>query len=246
MARPRKADADELIQLVDSYFTTEAAGDPSKLKCSFLERFAARNGKDIKAYDFRRYPEVRERMEELKAMVLNENGMQMLQGNSYKSLDITRVLKARRDPDELREILGEMDGYWKQVYEKCIALSRKNMEFQKTIRQLQNDNAALAQDIQVKETGVDGISKENNKLVAENRYLRKMLKTYLYPAVANEILKQENLLGNPDTEVTGTAMENLADGRIPVSFSEAVSVDRKERSREEELLQRMWAETGKM
>lgn len=39
MVRPRKASADELIQLVDSYFTTEAAGDPSKLKCSFLERF---------------------------------------------------------------------------------------------------------------------------------------------------------------------------------------------------------------
>ena len=95
MARPRKADADELIQLVDSYFTTEAAGDPSKLKCSFLERFAARNGRDIKAYDFRRYPEVRERMEELKAMVLNENGMQMLKGNSYKSLDI--VLSSELD-----------------------------------------------------------------------------------------------------------------------------------------------------
>ncbi len=246
MARPRKADADELIQLVDSYFTTEAAGDPSKLKCSFLERFAARNGKDIKAYDFRRYPEVRERMEELKAMVLNENGMPMLQGNSYKSLDINRVLKARRDPDELREIIGEMDGYWKQIYEKCIALSGKNMEFQKTIRQLQNDNAALAQSFQIKKTDADGISRENNKLVAENRYLRKMLKTYLYPAVANEILKQENLLENPDTEVTGAAMEKLADGRIPASFPEAVSADRKARSRAEELLQRMWEETGEM
>ena len=196
MARPRKADADELIQLVDSYFTTEAAGDPSKLKCSFLERFAARNGRDIKAYDFRRYPEVRERMEELKAMVLNENGMQMLKGNSYKSLDIASVLKARRDPDELRKVLGEMDTYWKQVYEKCISLSRENIEFQNTIRQLKNDNSAFAQSVQAKETDTGRILWEKNKLAAENRYLRKMLKTYLYPAVANEILKQENLLEN--------------------------------------------------
>lgn len=246
MARPRKADADELIQLVDSYFTTEAAGDPSKLKCSFLERFAARNGKDIKAYDFRRYPEVRERMEELKAMVLNENGMQMLKGNSYKSLDIASVLKARRDPDELRKVLGEMDAYWKQVYEKCISLSRENMEFQNTIRQLKNDNSAFAQSVQAKETDTGRILWEKNKLAAENRYLRKMLKTYLYPAVANEILKQENLLENPDTEVTEAAMERMADVGIPASFSEAVSADRKMRSREEELLQRMWKETGEM
>lgn len=246
MARPRKADADELIQLVDSYFTTEAAGDPSKLKCSFLERFAARNGKDIKAYDFRRYPEVRERMEELKAMVLNENGMQMLKGNSYKSLDIASVLKARRDPDELRKVLGEMDAYWKQVYEKCISLSRENMEFQNTIRQLKNDNSAFAQSVQAKETDTGRILWEKNKLAAENRYLRKMLKTYLYPAVANEILKQENLLENPDTEVTEAAMERMADVGIPASFSETVSADRKMRSREEELLQRMWKETGEM
>ena len=246
MARPRKADADELIQLVDYYFTTEAAGDPSKLKCSFLERFAARNGKDIKAYDFRRYPEVRERMEELKAMVLNENGMQMLKGNSYKSLDIASVLKARRDPDELRKVLGEMDTYWKQVYEKCISLSRENIEFQNTIRQLKNDNSAFAQSVQAKETDTGRILWEKNKLAAENRYLRKMLKTYLYPAVANEILKQENLLENPDTEVTEAAMERMADAGIPPSFSKAVSADRKMRSREEELLQRMWKETGEM
>lgn len=246
MARPRKADADELIQLVDSYFTTEAAGDPSKLKCSFLERFAARNGKDIKAYDFRRYPEVRERMEELKAMVMNENGMQMLQGNSYKSLDIACVLKARRDPDELRKVLGEMDAYWKQVYEKSISLSRKNMEFQNTIRQLKSDNSAFVQSAQAKEIDTDRILWEKNKLVAENRYLRKMLKTYLYPAVANEILKQENLLENPDTEVTEVAVERMADAGIPASFSEAVSADRRVRSREEELLQRMWKETGEM
>ena len=31
MARPRKAETEEMIQIVDSYFTSEAAGDPSKL-----------------------------------------------------------------------------------------------------------------------------------------------------------------------------------------------------------------------
>lgn len=40
--------------------------------------------------------------------------------------------------------------------------------------------------------------------------------------MANEILKQENLLENPDTEVNGVAMEKLVDGRIPVSFPEGV------------------------
>ena len=77
MARPKKIDTEQLVRLVDSYFTTEAAGDSSKLKCSMLEVFANRNGIEVKAYDFRRNQKVRNRIEELKQLVLEENGMQM-------------------------------------------------------------------------------------------------------------------------------------------------------------------------
>ena len=54
MARPKKTDSDELVAIVDSFFTTEAAGNPAKLKCSLLEEYSARIGKPAKAYDFRR------------------------------------------------------------------------------------------------------------------------------------------------------------------------------------------------
>ena len=67
-----------------------------------------------------------------------------------------------------------------------------------------------------------------------------MLRTYLYPALANEILADENQLKNPETEVTAQAKEKLIDGKFPSAASAAYAGDRKMISREEELLRQMW------
>lgn len=246
MARPRKTDTGELIQIVDSFFTTEAAGDPSKLKCSLLEGFASRMGKAARAYDFRRDTQVRARMEELKSMVLNENGMQMLNGSAYKSMDIEKVLRSRRDPDELRKVLGDLDSYWKQVYDRSVSVADKNRELQKKMRQMEDDMKASGKKTQAAESGMRESGAEKNKLVKENRYLRKMLKTYLYPALANEILRQENMLANPDTEVADKAKNRLVDGRFPSGLKEAVAGDMEIQAVEDRLLAQMWEEMGQV
>ena len=64
MARPRKLNDAEMLKIVDSFY--EGNGDPSMLKCSFLEEYAVSIGIDVKAYDFRRNTAVRARMGELR------------------------------------------------------------------------------------------------------------------------------------------------------------------------------------
>ncbi len=244
MARPKKTDSDELVTLVDSFFTTEAAGNPAKLKCSLLEEYAARLGKAAKAYDFRRDEKVRNRIDELKALVRNENGLGMQLGNPYKSLDVEKLMRARRDPDELRAALGELDAYWRYVYESTLqerqeaeAGAAEKRTLEEKCRILQEENDALRKDHL-------SIRSETRHLAVENRYLRKMLRTYLYPALANEILAEENQLKDPDTEVTPQAKEKMIDGKFPSALGAAISEDRKILSREEELLHQMWEEIG--
>lgn len=239
MARPRKMETEEMIRLVDSYFTTEAAGNPAKLKCSCLEGFAERNGYKAKAYDFRRNAKVRAHMEELAAMVLNENGMQMMLGDAYKSMDVSRMLKARRDPDELRMVLGEMDDYWKQVYERSVQISGKNKELQQKLHAARKSGTELEHQLEELKAKGEENAAANNKLTAENRYLRKMLRTYLYPALANEILQQEELLENADTRITHEAGK-LIDGRFPSAFSESAAEDARQVSSGEAALEKMW------
>jgi hypothetical protein len=65
------------------------------------------------------------------------------------------------------------------------------------------------------------------------------LKTYLYPAIANEILLRENVLEQVDTVVTESAISQMADNAVPEPFSRMTAADRMIQSREEELLARM-------
>ena len=242
MARPKKTDSDELVALVDSFFTTEACGNPARLKCSLLEEYAARLGKTAKAYDFRRDEKVRNRIDELKALARNENGLGVKLGNPYKSLDVEKLMKARRDPDELRAALGELDAYWRYIYESTLQ-ARQNAEagiaekrsLEDRCRTLTEENTALRKD-------QSSIRSETRRLTVENRYLRKMLRTYLYPALANEILVEERQLKDPDTEVTPQAKEKMIDGKFPSALSAAISEDRNVLSREENLLHQMWEE----
>ncbi|MBR2562247.1 MAG: hypothetical protein IKH57_17405 [Clostridia bacterium] len=240
MARPKKTSSEDLLAIVDSFFTTEASGNPAKLKCSLLEEYAARIGKEAKAYDFRRDEKVRLRIDELKALVQNENGMGIQLGNPYKSLDVDRIMKARQDPDALRTALGELDSYWKYVYESTLQLRQEAESKATEMKKLEEKCDSFEQENIALRKNNAAVRSEARGLMTENRYLRKMLRTYLYPALANEILKEENQLKNPDTEVTPQAKEKMIDGKFPSSVSAALSDDRKVLSREEELLQMMW------
>ena len=240
MSRPKKMDSGGLVRIVESFFTTVAAGDPDMLKYSLLEQYACKAGYSVKAYDFRRDEKVRHRIDELKALVRNENGLGIQLGNPYKSLDVERLMKTRRDPDELRTALGELDAYWRYVYESTLqarqraeADAAEKRTLEEKCRVLSEENDALRKD-------QSSIRLETRHLTVENRYLRKMLRTYLYPALANEILVEERQLKDPDTEITPQAKEKMIDGKFPSALSEAVAEDRKTLSREEELLRQMW------
>ena len=242
MARPKKINTDDMIQIVNAYFKTEAAGNPDRLKCSLLEEFAERNGYSVKAYDFRRDINVRKHLEVLKQMVLDDNGMRIILGESYKNLDVNRILKVRRDPDELRKVMGEMDDYWKQVYENSIETTKKAAEFRKEKEYLKVELKSVTQRLCDYQKDSSEAVANNKALLLENRYLRKMLKTYLYPALANEILQQDNLIKNADSKVTEHAKDKLIDGKFPVALREATEVDRKIQNHEEVLLEKMWKE----
>ncbi|MCR5011510.1 MAG: hypothetical protein K6A72_04155 [Lachnospiraceae bacterium] len=242
MPRLKKLGSEEMIAIVDSFFTTEGAGNPSRLKCSVIAEYAIRNGYQLEAYDFRRDAGVRKRIDELKDMARDENGMRLLTGRAYKSLDVERILKARRDPDELRKVLAELDAYWKDVYEDSLNAVQSVQKMKKQLGVVEEQLRVVQCSLETKTSEAVGYLKQANRLEEENRYLRKHLKTHLNTAIANRILEEENLLTEAETDgyLEPSAMESMADGKIPSSFSEAVSKDRKMRNEVSAALRLMW------
>jgi hypothetical protein len=234
MARPRKISADVMLQIVDSFF--ESHGDPGKMKCSNLEEHACSLGFNIKAYDFRRSDAVRQRIEELRHSVWVNGGSEAV---AYKSMDVDALINRNNTREMMKNSLLELDEAWRGIYERAAALSSKNVSLLSTLAAKDRKIESIAAEMDSLSTRLQPLEHNERVLSAENRYLRKALREYLYPAIANEILKEENVLEQTDTDVTPAAMAALADSNMPASFSGAIELDKQMVSRSERLLNLM-------
>lgn len=222
-----------MLRIVDSYFETN--GDPSMLKCSFLEEYALSLGVNVKAYDFRRNELVRKRMEELREISRTGNAGAI----AYKGMDVDAFLNRSNTKELLRNSLLELDETWRRVYERAAVLTQRNASLLADIFTKKQEAEVLTAQNSELESAYRTLKKSSNALALENRYLKRMLKQYLYPAIANEILKNENVLEQADTDVTGAAMADLVDPFVPASFPNSIAADMAVLSREEALLKRM-------
>jgi len=234
MARPKKLSTEEMLDVVNGYY--ESCGNPDRLKFSFLEEYAVSLGFDVKAYDFRRDPGVRARINELRDLSLlkSEGG-----AIAYKSLDVEALISRSRSLQSLKNELVELDETWRRIYERAVALSHKSEALTKDIRQKALECEQMGQEIDSQKSEISRLAGENREISKVNRYLKRTIRTYLYPAVANEILRSENVLEQTDTDVMPETMSALVDSETPSPFSLAIAKDREFLSREDALMRRM-------
>ena len=240
MARPRKMTTEQMLSVVDLYYATQVAGNARLMKCSLIAAYAVSLGYAADGYDFRRNPEVREQIECLKieAEVFAEEKVAV---TAFKSLDVAGLIRNNPSMAQLAKALTELNDYWKRIYDHAEQISKENSVLKKgkTEYQEEQKKSVLSQEKLTAENME--LSQRNNRLIVENRYLRKMLRTYLYPDVANEILVQEKALkGSGETKVTDAALRDMTELGAPQSLHEAVSKDISMQSEEERLLSKMW------
>ena len=88
---------------------------------------------------------------------------------------------------------------------------QEKRELDEKIRSLDDENARL------QENGRE-LLKENTALKRENVYLRRMLRTYLYPGIANQILKECGLPMETENAVRPEKFGELIEGKKPEAF----------------------------
>jgi len=234
MARPKKLSDTDAVRLVDAFY--EAYGNPERLRFSLIEAYAIAHGISVNAYDLRRSPAVRERITQLKALAENsENPGAVV----YKGLDIDGFIRSNKTIEALKRSLAEIDGRWQKLYDYAADISKQNIKLtenlEKTridVKNLKNKNTALLEHINT-------LSKSEDEIRTENRYLRKMLQTYLYPELADSILKElgEPNIGEPTAPLS--TIFAMTDGDTPGSLTESISADMELRSREEILFDKL-------
>ena len=232
MARPKKLTDADAVRLVDSLY--EQSGDYRRLKFSELEKHAALLGLAVRAYDLRRNEVVLNRIAEIEALELNSGNLESL---SYKGLDIDGFICANRTQDKLKRSLAELDGRWRKLYDHAVGLSKKASILSDDLRKSEGQvNSLKAKNAELSEQASAG-QKSAAALKNENAYLRKMIREYLYPSLADSILQSGYAGGH--TVATQAAIDAMADGDTPSSFSESVAADRELRPREDVLLEKL-------
>lgn len=216
MGRPKKTSSEEMVALLEEYYESGGCGEPSGLKFSRLEAFAAGKGMNTKAYDFKRDERVRQRIRELEQE--HELAMEQQAQTAYKTLDIEGFLKKCKTADDIVAALREMDAYWKKTCDHASSLLARDKQFmaeksgyEKKISDLEK---ALLQE---QKDSAEAVEK-SRKLERENAYLRKMLRTCLYPSLANELLREKHMPVPENSSVKPEAMGALIDGRFPSAF----------------------------
>ena len=237
MARPQKMMTEQMLEIVDAYFMDEVAGNTALLKCSLIAAYAAKAGYDVNDYDFRRNADVRSRIEELKS---TNGAFCGVVPAVYQSLDVVEFIRNNRGAAELKKALSELDTYWKKVFEYAAKVTMQNKAIITSKKALTKELMSVAGERDVLCSKKAELSKSNRSLTLENRYLRSMLKTYLYPSVANEILKSEHVSVLTETQVMEKTMGDFSESKSPESFQESIANDKKLLSQEEQILKAMW------
>ncbi|MDR2898742.1 MAG: hypothetical protein LBU94_00320 [Clostridiales bacterium] len=222
MARPRKMNTEDMLTVVNSIY--EEYGDPVKLKCSFLADYAATQGFNVKAYDFRRNPAVRGRINELNDLTpFYEDGKAF----AYKGLDVDAFIARNKSPSSLKNALLDLDSTWRKVYDRAILISKEKEKLIQELRQKTIDYKQLENKLSELEVQSAEFRAKQKEMLLKNRYLTGSVKKYLYPAIANEILKSEGVLEYIDTEIPPSTLDTLVESETMIPFSKSIEADRR-------------------
>lgn len=213
--RPKKTDSQTLVKLTEDFFASEGHGDPSCLKCTRLAAYAQKHGIEAHDYDFRRDQGVKDKIEELKDMPSVSTDTAI---SAYRTLDIEGLLRSCSDLNSLRRKLGELDSYWHEIHEKAAAVQKENAALHKSRSETAGKNERLKKEVEAGREENAGITSENRRLKAENAWLRKQIRDFLYPALANELLAQAGLPNEKSDDIKPEAVEEMIEGNTPSPF----------------------------
>jgi HD-GYP domain-containing protein (c-di-GMP phosphodiesterase class II) len=193
MARKVKIDSDTLIGLIDQFYAEKCDGNTELLKIPQIGEYARSKGCDVADYLIRRNSEAKVYIKKLQE---NTEETHIHTVAVYRDLDMDAFLMKNNTKEKLKKALKERENYYKQVtnsasysFKENKRLEQQVMEYKKRIKELEEK----IEFIENKNTGI-GYDSRNDK--AENQKLRAIIETYVYPEIANELLKQQGLLKN--------------------------------------------------
>lgn len=186
MARPRLFTEDELIALINEYYLEY----PNRIiKTSDLERYARTHGRpNFKAYSIRRCAKAKQYIDQI-----NANNQVTLETTivTWRQLDVDAFLNLNRSRSDLKNALIQRDNYYGEVCRSAGEFLRDKERLEAKITRMNSEiNDLMNQVAELEQMNTNKINRYSQEMLSK---MKKVLDTYVYPDIANEILKKEGL-----------------------------------------------------
>lgn len=240
MSRPKKNESKALVHLVEEFFEFEANGDPKMLRYTAIAAYAKNKGFSTEAYDLRRDEAVRKKIAELRLAKESDRKEEIIA--AYRNLDVEAFLRNAGSIDELKGNIRCLDAYWRRVYDETITIKQENERLSQNTEMYQKTQTRHMEDIEQYSRQNRDLQRENQRLTAENAYLKRILRHTLYPAIAQELLRQSSLPMPENHTVRPEAMMELIEGQTPQPFTGEQGEVKKPLTHQEVLMAEMEAQ----
>lgn len=197
MARRKHIEDVEIIEHFEKYLQEKCSNNITLFKIPRFGDYLRNNGfPSVADTTLRRNTGFREVLAERKAKY-DEEEEEYRTVITYKTIDVNSFMATNRTPNAIRTGLSELNLYYKKVAEAALEFKNENVK-------LQDENEELKEQIQQllqKETSRKALETENIKL-------RALIKSSVYPEIANELLKEEGILQSEQQVITDEFMVN--------------------------------------
>lgn len=186
MARPRLFTEDELIALINEYYLEY----PNRMiKTSDLEQYAKTHGRpNFKAYSIRRCAKAKQYIDQI-----NASNQVTLETTivTWRPLDVDAFLNLNRSRSDLKNALIQRDNYYGEVCRSAGEFLRDKERLEAKITRMNSEiNDLKNQVAQLEQMNTNKINRYSQEMLSK---MKKVLDTYVYPDIANDILKKEGL-----------------------------------------------------
>lgn len=186
MARPRSFTEDELIALINEYYLKY----PNRMiKTSDLEQYARTHGRpNFKAYSIRRCAKAKQYIDQI-----NASNQVTLETTivTWRQLDVDAFLNLNRSRSDLKNALIQRDNYYGEVCRSAGEFLRDKERLEAKITRMNSEINNLKNQIaELEQMNTNKINRYSQEMLSK---MKKVLDTYVYPDIANEILKKEGL-----------------------------------------------------
>ena len=216
MARKKYIDNQELLLLFEHYLLEHCSNNPRLFKIPQFGNYLRSNG----------FPQVadttiRQALNDRLELFEDDTYQTVI---TYKTLDVERFLMTNRTPKAIKSALMELNNYYKRVAEAAVEYKEETSKLKTRVSELKNEVAQLNE----KNAEIKEQTALNKELLEENKKLRNLLKTSLYPDIANELLKEEGLLKSDQQLVTKKYLsENVITSDTKISFEKHTHKEKK-------------------